>query len=75
MGEQNVLKRVVNHLEKNSVKELTIREQSNTCGITLHPAQGVLEVFIHPKSLCRDFIHICFFAGENQELHNVHKCT
>lgn len=37
MGEQKVLKRVVNHMAKNLVKGFTIPKHSYVCGVTLHP--------------------------------------
>lgn len=37
MGEQKVLKRVVNHVAKNPVKEFTIPDHSYVLEVTLHP--------------------------------------
>lgn len=51
MGEQKVPKRVVNHMAKNSVKELSILERGSIYGAMLHPTQGVLEALIHPRAV------------------------
>lgn len=76
MREQKVLKRVVNHVAKNSVKELSVVDgaQQHMWGHSA-PYRRSFRSFYLPQSLRRVFTHSRFFAGEKQELLKGYKYT
>lgn len=76
MGEQKVLKRVVNHVAKNSVKELSIVDGAQQhMGRHSAPYRKSFISFYLPQSLRRVLTHRYFFAGEKQELLKGYKYT
>lgn len=51
VGDQKVLKRVLNHRARNSVREFSILEYGNIYEVMLHPTQGGLEALFCPRAV------------------------